>query len=103
MGRKLEEKFDTEKMMRYDDFTDEDVGNIVMDSEPLEGVSLEGLQMSGDNFSLTIFKLKKTSKTHWNIGVLAISTSIRILSLLIYISQSDNSVALCYYDYLLHT
>ena len=42
-------------MMRYDDFTDEDVGNIVMDAEPLEGVNLQGLQMSGDNFSLKIF------------------------------------------------
>merc|ERR1712223_1363605 len=41
LGRKLEEKFDTEKMMRYDDFTDEDVGNIAMDAEPLEGVNLQ--------------------------------------------------------------
>ena len=30
-----DETFNTEKMMRYDDFTDEDVGNIVMDAEPL--------------------------------------------------------------------
>ena len=45
LGRKLEEKFDTEKMMRYDDFTDEDVGNIVMDAEPLEETKLQGLQM----------------------------------------------------------
>ena len=30
-----EENFDNEKMMRYDDFTDEDVGNIIMDSDPL--------------------------------------------------------------------
>ena len=30
-----ESTFNTEKMMRYDDFTDEDVGNIVMDAEPL--------------------------------------------------------------------
>ena len=39
LPRKIDEnyeKFDTEKMMRYDDFTDEDVGNIVMDAEPLE-------------------------------------------------------------------
>merc|ERR1711936_1426839 len=41
LGRKLEEKFDTEKMMRYDDFTDEDVGNIVMDAEPLEETKLQ--------------------------------------------------------------
>ena len=27
--------FDTDKMMRYDDFTDENVGNIIMDQEPL--------------------------------------------------------------------
>ena len=33
--RKRDETFNTEKMMRYDDFTDEDVGNIVMDAEPL--------------------------------------------------------------------
>merc|ERR1712083_522725 len=45
LGRKIEEKFDTEKMMRYDDFTDEDVGNIVMDAEPLEETKLQGLQM----------------------------------------------------------
>lgn len=29
------ENYDTEKMMRYDDFTNEDVGNIIMDAEPL--------------------------------------------------------------------
>ena len=33
--RKRDETFNTEKMMRYDDFSDEDVGNIVMDAEPL--------------------------------------------------------------------
>ena len=33
-----EENFDTDKMMRYDDFTDEDVGNIIMDAEPLPPV-----------------------------------------------------------------
>ena len=79
LGRKLEEKFDTEKMMRYDDFTDEDVGNIVMDAEPLEGVNLQGLQMSGDNFCLTIFFIENF-KIHWNIGVSTISASISILS-----------------------
>ena len=31
-----ETSYDTEKMMRYDDFTNEDVGNIIMDAEPLE-------------------------------------------------------------------
>ena len=35
ISRKRDETFNTEKMMRYDDFTDEDVGNIVMDAEPL--------------------------------------------------------------------
>lgn len=29
-----EENFDTDKMMRYDDFSNEDVGNIIMDAEP---------------------------------------------------------------------
>ena len=29
------DEFDTAKMMRYDDFTDENVGNIIMDEEPL--------------------------------------------------------------------
>ena len=72
LGRKLEEKFDTEKMMRYDDFTDEDVGNIVMDAEPLEGVNLQGLQMSGDNFILTIFLIENLKF----IGILEFQQSV---------------------------
>ena len=33
--------FDTAKMMRYDDFTDENVGNIIMDEEPLPVIERE--------------------------------------------------------------
>lgn len=43
-----ETEYDTEKMMRYDDFTNEDVGNIIMDAEPKQSEDKNSRQEEDD-------------------------------------------------------